>query len=90
MVSTIEGMTFDRCSELSDVKLPDNLKVIKSHAFSNCNSLRTIFLPCSIMEVETAAFYGCPNLSSINIKDKTKNHFIGLLPKELRTLIKET
>ena len=56
------------------VRLPVQLKVIKSWSFSDCTNLKNIHLPISVEEVGEYTFARCPNLSS-DIFNTTLIHY---------------
>ena len=60
------------CSSLQYVRLPGDMKEIKSGIFSGCNSLKNITLPDSITVIGSHAFYGCVSLESIKLPEGTK------------------
>ncbi len=63
-------MHFAGCSNLSYVKLPENLTTIYSSAFNRCTSLTEISLPSLLTKIDGTAFSNCPNLDNI---DTSKN-----------------
>ena len=58
---------FADCTNLSYVKLPNNLTKLSSWFFENCRSLETISLPSSLSVIGESAFSGCTNLKQIEI-----------------------
>lgn len=51
--------TFDSCTKLKTVRLPDSTKEIERRAFYRCKELKEISLPSSITEIGEEAFYFC-------------------------------
>lgn len=68
----IEGFSFDKCEELSYVKLPSTLKRIRKGAFRECKSLTSVNLPDSLEVIPKSAFYNCENLKEVNMPSKLK------------------
>lgn len=56
---TISEGTFDSCTRLEKVCLPDTLKVIKKRAFYRCKELKKIAIPNSVTNIGKEAFYFC-------------------------------
>ncbi|MBO7090070.1 MAG: leucine-rich repeat domain-containing protein [Lentisphaeria bacterium] len=63
----IRGRAFFGCGDLTDVRLPDGLKVIGERAFSGCTGLKELVLPDSLTSVAREAFEGCTGLKSVTI-----------------------
>ena len=55
---------FERFYELTEVKLPPNLKIIEDNTFLYCGKLSVIDLPESLSQIEKYVFHGC-ELTSI-------------------------
>jgi surface protein len=55
------------CSNLSEVKLPNDLKVVNSNMFQYCSNLKEIDIPSSVTSIGDYAFYGCSSLESIEL-----------------------
>lgn len=55
--------TFEDCSLLQSVMIPDSVSVIGTAAFKNCTSLETAIIPGSVTEIADDAFDGCDNLT---------------------------
>ena len=66
-ISTIGNMTFDNCSKLVRVTIPNSVKCLGNWAFYNCESLITIEIPDSITSIGYSAFEHCISLSDIII-----------------------
>ena len=70
MPSTLNAYTFDMgtfndCSSLKAIVIPDGVKVIPGEMFLNCSSLEQISIPNSVVQILIDAFKGCDNLSSV-------------------------
>ncbi len=65
-VEVIEELAFSGTG-LKEVKLPSNLKQIKSGAFGNCKSLTSIDIPDTVTEISCGAFCNCTNLNSVKL-----------------------
>ncbi len=71
--TVIQSRTFDGCSFLSTVNLPDCLTNIGFAAFEGCASLMTVTIPENVTGIESSAFKDCMklavvyNLSSLDI-----------------------
>lgn len=62
---TISAGAFASCSFLTNIILPQSLKVIDSQVFQLCDSLKTINLPSGLTRLGTLAFQGCRNISTV-------------------------
>ena len=65
-IVSIFGQAFYGCTSLTEVALPNTLKVISHGAFSGCSSLQTVNFETSILErIGTSAFYNTPWLTNL-------------------------
>ena len=60
---------FKGCSNLSNITIGDNVKIIPSYAFCGCNRLTSITISDSVTSIGGGAFSGCSGLTSITIPD---------------------
>lgn len=58
-IDEIGDSAFCDCSELSEVVLPDSLKIIECCAFENCTALKSFTIPKGVDEIGYNAFSGC-------------------------------
>lgn len=73
--SSSTGYVFYGCRALSEVLLPQTLRIIGDSSFYSCDSLKSISIPSALEEIRNKAFYdsglisidlsGCPDLRSI-------------------------
>ena len=62
-VTNIEAYAFASCSQLSKLKLSNNLETIGMYAFSGCNSISGMLeIPKSVKTISTGAFNSCSSL----------------------------
>lgn len=61
--------TFEGCTSLEEVELPQTLMRIDDDTFSGCMGLKEIALPRSVTHIANAAFYGCENLKVLVIEN---------------------
>lgn len=66
-LTRIRANTFNRCSNLTSVSLPDSVEIIGSDAFNGCTSLTSITLPSSLFKLWHTAFCDCTSLTSITL-----------------------
>ena len=66
----IAESAFSNCAKLTEIGLPDSVRVIGDYAFSSCKLLSAITLPDSLTEIQEGAFKGCSELASITIPDQ--------------------
>ena len=64
----IEGTSLIRCKKkVTEVTIPNNIKIICDNAFSNCSYLKSISIPFGITQINKSVFFGCSSLQSISI-----------------------
>ena len=68
-LTVIEYETFMNCG-LTEVKIPESIKMIGSDAFLNCDSMLSLFIPDSVDRIADNAFYGCDNLEDVTVGEK--------------------
>ncbi len=61
--------TFENCSELEKIIIPDTVYEIGTAAFKNCESLETAVISDSVKTVADDAFDGCDNLTILCFED---------------------
>ena len=71
-VTAIGKKAFRRLKNITEVKLPDTIKIIDDEAFSCCGGLVSIILPDGLTELGKSAFAYCKNLTEINLPDTVK------------------
>lgn len=59
--------TFQNCTGLTEVTLPNTLTMVGKFAFNGCTGLKSITIPNSIITIGNHAFSGCTGLKSITI-----------------------
>ena len=62
----IGKQTFEYCTSLTSVTLPEGLTEIYNSAFSNCEKLTSITLPEGLTNIYDYAFQSCRNLTDFN------------------------
>lgn len=66
---------FEYCTNLTEVILPNSLRVIGANAFENCDGLQDIVIPEGVTTIGNEAFYWCENLKNVQIPTSVK--YIG-------------
>ncbi|MBQ6829406.1 MAG: leucine-rich repeat domain-containing protein [Thermoguttaceae bacterium] len=61
------------CDELTEITLPDGLKVVGDEAFAQCSQLTEITLPASVESIGESAFFNCVKLENIDVSPENKN-----------------
>lgn len=56
--------------EFGNIKLPDTIEYIDSHAFSGCSNLNEIEIPPKVTIIPSIAFENCFSLVKISVKGK--------------------
>ena len=60
------------CDEITEIKIPSNVKTIGTGAFADCQNLKSVIISNSVKEIEGDAFYGCNKLVSIEVVPNNK------------------
>ena len=66
-VTSIAGLAFYGCTNLTSVTIPNSVKSIGDGAFEDCSSLTSVTIPNSITNVGSATFLGCTSLTNVMI-----------------------
>ena len=68
----INIFSFEKCENLEEAVMPENLTEIPENAFHECKSLSSINIPDSIEIINEQAFAGCKNLTSFHFPKNLK------------------
>jgi hypothetical protein len=68
-VREIPKLAFYQRDMLTEVKLPEGLRVIAHRAFAHCISLRTVTFPSTVRHLHQAAFFYCTSLTSVDLPE---------------------
>ena len=71
-VIEILGSTFAHCSQLQQLSLSRNLRIIEQEAFLKCTSLQEVCIPPSLLYIAQRAFAGCTQLRAFRKQGKSK------------------
>ncbi len=91
VLTKISGQAFARCSNLSNVRLPDSLLELGEYAFYDCERLESIVLPENLNNIHDNAFENCihlydvMNLSALNITSENSDYgYVGYYALSVR------
>lgn len=70
-ISVINTRTFENCTKLRTVSLPEGIAVLGDEAFKDCTALEELSLPDSLSEIGKNVFVGCPRTLEISISRNT-------------------
>ena len=62
--------SFEQCTNLTSITLPNSLKSLKLRAFSGCSSLTDIHIPGSVESIGSAVFATCESLKCITVSEE--------------------
>jgi len=70
-LTVLNSNTFNNCTSLKAISLPDNIKTVSHTTFSGCTALQAVYLPASLENFvankwNTGAFYNCSNMYFVN------------------------
>ena len=71
-VIEILGSTFAHCSQLQQLSLSRNLRIIEQEAFHKCTSLQEVYIPPPLLYIARRAFAGCTQLRAVRKQRKSK------------------
>ncbi len=61
------GATFQNCTGLKNIIIPNGVTSIGNNAFTGCSSLSSIDIPNSVTSIGNNAFTGCLKLTTVNV-----------------------
>lgn len=76
--TSIDERSFEGCSSLIEIEIPNTIKSIGSFSFSKCTSLTKISIPSSVKTIDDYAFSGCLLITEIQIPSSVKLISSGL------------
>ncbi len=65
-VTSIEKLSFNKCTAITDLTIPESVTKISKQAFY-LSSITSVNVPASVTTIQAQAFRGCPNLTSITV-----------------------
>ena len=68
----IGNSTFEDCSDLEKIVLPNSVTSIGKNAFKGCSNLTLITLPDSVTSIGSYAFSNCSNLTNLTVPKNVK------------------
>ena len=66
------GNVFSGCPKLTEIEIPEGVKVIAPHSFANLTTLTSVTLPSSLTEIGAYAFAGATGLTEVTLPSNTK------------------
>ena len=66
-VTSIGGLAFSKCVDLTSLTIPNSVTSIGESAFEYCVDLTSLTIPNSVTSIGEFAFYGCTGLTSLTI-----------------------
>ncbi len=69
-ITKIDNYTFDSCSALMYVSIPDSVTTIGNYVFRSCNNLRSVTIPEGVTSIGDELFKNCKNLLNVEIGNK--------------------
>ncbi|MDR2898360.1 MAG: leucine-rich repeat domain-containing protein [Spirochaetaceae bacterium] len=67
-LGNISAWAFDKCVNLTEITLSNNVIYIGNYAFNNCNNLINITIPISVTSIGGNAFYNNTNLTTVTFE----------------------
>lgn len=72
-IKLIDCETFNQCTKLSEINLPDSITCINPNAFAGCKSLTSLKLPNDLTDIGEKAFYNCNKIKEIEFGPNVEN-----------------
>ncbi len=69
-VTQIGKYTFNECTKLNNITIPNTITTLRSSSFKGCTGLTAITVPNSVSLIEAYAFEGCTGLTKFNFPTK--------------------
>lgn len=80
-VATIGTFCFNKCTNLTNIEIPNSVLWISGNAFVKCTSLTSIEIPNSVSIIEWGAFSDCTGLTNVklgnSVSDLAQSAFSG-------------
>ena len=64
--------TYDNCSNITSVTIPEGVISIGDYAFQDCGSLTSMTIPEGVKRIGNGAFSGCSSLTNVTIPEGVK------------------
>ena len=71
-VTEIQFTAFTDCGDITNVSMPDTLKVIGEKAFMNCTKLREVVIPDAVEHIQKSTFTKCKSLKNVKLPKRLK------------------
>lgn len=68
-VTNIGKNAFKSCRSITDITIPNGVKIIDEYAFDGCSNIISITIPSSLKTIKNYAFYYCANIEKVYITD---------------------
>ena len=80
--------SFEGCSKLREIQLPENVSIISAKAFAGCTSLKSLIIPAAVKMIGSNAFEGCNKLELAFLGDKNIDIQSGALDAVKRVYVR--
>ena len=71
---TIGYCAFENCHGLTNISIPNSVKIVEVNAFYNCSNLKTVTIGNSTKSIGVYAFEDCRELTSINVDENNPTY----------------
>ena len=75
-ISVLDANSFQNCTKLERITLPESVVILNNRTFSGCSKLKEVRLPASIIAIGANSFYGCSSLTSIIVETSDPSNII--------------
>ena len=77
-VTSIGNYTFEDCSSLTSVTIPDSVTSIGDYAFNGCERMKSVTIGNGVTSIGYRVFTGCSSLTSVTFSGKDKATVTGI------------
>lgn len=88
-VTYLDGYAFANCTSLASIEIPNSITEIKRGLFQGCSQLKSVIIPGSVTSIKELAFDGCDALENIYVPSGMVDYYKGLIPNNLKSMVKE-
>ena len=67
-VRSVAAHAFERRQDLTEVVIPESVRILRAFAFHNCRKLRRVIMTDSVTDVYDGAFRHCDSLKTVEIR----------------------
>ena len=71
---------------ITEVSIPDGIKIIKERAFAECENIKKVIIPDSVTNIGEWAFHGCKSLETASVPEHLKEKINEVFSKNTKII----